>query len=77
MKQVNYHGIRDGGYSKDEERVKLVSISKDHTTVFNTDGFVLSKNETVFKIPLNNLFPSRFLQGALTVPTDYTAQTRI
>lgn len=48
MKQVNYHGIREGGYIKDEERAKFVSISNDHTTFFNTDGFVVSKNEKLF-----------------------------
>lgn len=48
VKQVNYHGIREGGYIKDEERAKFVSISNDHTTFFNTDGFVVSKNEKLF-----------------------------
>lgn len=77
MKEVNYHGIRDDVCIKDEEKAKFVSESKGHATFFNSDGFVVSKNElTIFKLPLNDLFLRRSLQGALTVPTDYTTQPR-
>lgn len=61
VKQVNRHVIRDSESKKDEEKVKLVNISKGHTTVFNTDGFILSKNKTVFQVLLNDLFLPRSL----------------
>lgn len=56
MEQVNHCVIRNSESNKDEEKVKLVNISKGHTTVFNTDGFILSKNKTVFQVLLNDLF---------------------
>lgn len=52
MEQVNHCVIRNSESNKDEEKVKLVNISKGHTTVFNTDGFILSKNKTVFQVLL-------------------------
>lgn len=46
VKQVNHHVIRDSESNKDEEKVKLVNISKGHTTVFNTGSFILAKNKS-------------------------------
>ena len=53
-------------------RAKCVSLNNDHM-FFHIDGLVVSKKlKTVFKVPLNDLFPPRSIQGTLTVSTDYT-----
>lgn len=48
VKQVNCHGIRGGGCIKDKERAEFVTVSEDHMTSFNTDGFVVPQNEKMF-----------------------------
>lgn len=68
MGQVNRHAIRDSESKKDEGKVKLVNISKGHTIVFNTDGFILSKNKPVFQVLLKDLFLP-IVQGSLTIRT--------
>lgn len=48
VKQVNCHGIRGAGCIKDKEWAEFVTVSEDHMTFFNTDGFVVSQSEKMF-----------------------------
>ena len=48
VRQANCHGDRGGGCIKDKEWAEFVSISEDHMTFSNPDGFVVPKNEKMF-----------------------------